>query len=271
MNRAATTRARAESRHLAPNAVLIGAAALLFAASTAATVRRYAYMATMSGTPMAGHWTISAIWTPMCGQTWWHAAASFVCMWALMMPAMMLPALVPMLWRERAAWSGLSPFRCGLLNILTGAAYFAIWMLAGCAVFPLCAALAAIAIRVPALAHAAPAAAGAVVVLASLLQLTSWKTRRLAGCHAMRRCAGRAPGLARSALRHGVRLGLHCASCCGNWMVVLLALGVMNGHAMAAVTAAIAAERVMPCHGRVVKMIGVAGVAVGVSMMMRGV
>lgn len=270
MNIVDMTRAPGVSRRVAPNAIPIGAAALLFAASTAATVRRYAYMAAMSGTPMAGRWMISAIWTPMCGQTWWHAAASFACMWAVMMPAMMLPALMPMLLREQAHRNESSSVRYGLLSILAGAGYFAVWMLVGCAVFPLGAALAAIAIRVPALAHAAPAAAGAVVVLASLLQFTSWKAKRLACCHAMRRGTWRAPDRARTALRHGVRIGLHCASCCGNWMVVLLALGVMDWRAMAVVTAAIAAERVMPCRGRVVKIIGLTGIAAGVSMMARG-
>ncbi|HKT96867.1 MAG TPA: DUF2182 domain-containing protein [Paraburkholderia sp.] len=187
-----------------------------------------------------------------------------------MMPAMMLPVLVPMLLRERAAWNELRSIRYGLLIILTGAGYFLVWMLIGCAVFPLCAALAAIAIRVPALAHAAPAFAGAFVVLASLLQFTSWKAKRLAGCHDMRRCEWRAPDRAYAALRHGMRLGLHCASCCGNWMAVLLALGVMDWRAMGVVTAAIAAERVVPYHGRVVKIIGLAGIAAGLVMMVRG-
>ncbi|MFD1557012.1 DUF2182 domain-containing protein [Paraburkholderia silviterrae] len=261
---------RGTSRRIASNAILIGAAALLFAASAAATLRRYAYMATMSGTPMAGRWMLSAIWTPMCGQTWLHAAASFACMWAVMMPAMMLPALVPMLMRERETWRNFSPIRSALLTILTGTGYFLVWIFAGCAVFALGAALAAIAMRVPAFAHAAPAAAGAVVVLASLLQFTSWKTRRLAGCHDMRRCTRRPPENTCAALRHGMLLGMRCGSCCGNWMAVLLALGVMDLWAMIIVTAAIGAERLAPFRGHIVRITGLAGVAMGVSMLVRG-
>ncbi|QBR01890.1 DUF2182 domain-containing protein [Paraburkholderia pallida] len=261
---------REKSPRVASNAILIGAAALLFAASAATTVRRYAYMATMSGTPMAGRWMLSAIWTPMCGQTWLHAAASFACMWAVMMPAMMLPVLVPMLLRERTTWRDIAPIRSALLIILAGTGYFLVWMLAGCAVFPLGAALAAIALRVPAFAHAAPAAAGAVVVLASLLQFTSWKAKRLAWCHDMRQCTRHAPASACAALRRGMRLGLSCASCCGNWMIVLLALGVMDLGSMAIVTAAIAAERMAPCQGQIARILGLAGVAAGVSMMVRG-
>lgn len=270
MNIVDMTCVRGTSRHAASNGLLIGVAALCFAASAAATVRRYAYMAAMSGTPMAGRWMLSAMWTPMCGQTWLHAAASFACMWALMMPAMMMPVLVPMLLRERAAWGALPPIRSGLLIVLNAAGYFLVWMLAGFAIFPLIAALAAGALRVPALAHAAPVAAGAVVVLASLLQFTSWKARRLACCREMHQGTWRSPASTRAALRRGMHLALRCGSCCGNWMAVLLALGVMDLRAMVMVTAAIAAERVAPCHGRVVRLIGFAGVAVGVAMMVRG-
>ena len=47
------------------------------------------------------------------GQTWLGAAASFLGMWIVMMAAMMLPSLVPMLWRclaERFESSARTPF-----------------------------------------------------------------------------------------------------------------------------------------------------------------
>ncbi|WP_213306116.1 DUF2182 domain-containing protein [Paraburkholderia sacchari] len=270
MNIVDMTRVPAVSRSTASNGMLIGAAALLFAASAAATLRRYAYMAAMSGTPMAGRWMLSAIWTPMCGQTWWQAAASFAVMWAAMMPAMMLPVLVPMVLRERGMWSGLPSFKSGLLTIWIGAGYFMFWILAGFAVFPLASALAAIAIRVPALAHAAPASAGALVVLASLLQFTSWKARRLACCSAAHRCASLTPASASAALRRGLRLGLQCGLCCGNWMAVLLVVGVMDPRAMAVITAIITAERIAPCHVRVARIIGLVGVIAGLATMAQG-
>jgi predicted metal-binding membrane protein len=37
----------------------------------------------------------------MCGRTWPGAAASFLGIWVVMMVAMMLPSLVPLLWRYR--------------------------------------------------------------------------------------------------------------------------------------------------------------------------
>jgi predicted metal-binding membrane protein len=257
------------TRRMAPNAILIIAAALIFAASAAATVRRYAYMATMQGMPMEGRWMMSAAWTPLCGQTWFHTAATFAGMWAVMMPAMMLPVLVPMLWRDREACrDGLASYPA-LLTILTGAGYFLVWLLAGCAVFPVGAALAMIAMRFPALARALPAAAGAVVICAGLLQFTRWKAQRLASCRETHRCVRRLPNNAFAALQHGMRLGLHCGCCCANWMAVLLAAGVMDLRVMALVTAAMTAERIAPSHLRITPIIGLAGVAVGVSMLVR--
>ena len=57
----------------------------------------------MGEIPMAGGWGLSAFWMPMCGQSWLGAVATFTCMWGAMMVPMMLPALVPSLWRYRGA------------------------------------------------------------------------------------------------------------------------------------------------------------------------
>src|SRR5207249_9305849 len=71
---------------------------------------------------------------PMPGQTWLPAAASFLGMWIVMMVAMMLPSLVPTLWRYRQ--SGL-----GQLTTLVGVGYFVVWTVFGMAAYPLVAAL----------------------------------------------------------------------------------------------------------------------------------
>lgn len=209
------------------------------------------------------------MWMPMCGQTWLAAAGSFVGMWSVMMVAMMLPACVPMLWRYRAAVRGAGEARRALLTLLAGAGYFVVWLLAGVAVFPLGAALSTVEMQTPALARAVPFAAAWVVVIAGALQFTAWKAQRLACCRAVPGCGRALSADAGSALRHGVRLGLRCGSCCGNLMLALLAVGVMDLWAMAAVTVAIAAERVAPVRGRrvMVRAIGVAAVGMGVAML----
>src|SRR6266404_10001574 len=80
-----------------------GISALLFAISAAATIGWCASMSDMGEMPMPGGWTMSMAWMRMPGQTWLGAAASFLGMWVVMMVAMMLPSLVPMLWRYRRA------------------------------------------------------------------------------------------------------------------------------------------------------------------------
>jgi len=68
----------------------------------------------MGEMPMPGGWTMSR--TLMPGQTWPGAAASFLSMWVVMMVAMMLPSLVPMLWRYREAVGRTGERRIGWLT-----------------------------------------------------------------------------------------------------------------------------------------------------------
>ncbi|MGH7594081.1 MAG: DUF2182 domain-containing protein, partial [Gemmatimonadales bacterium] len=80
-----------------------GVSTLLFAASLVATIVGCRSMSAMGEMPMPGGWSMSMAWLRMCGQTWPGAAAAFLGMWVVMTVAMMLPSLVPMLWRYREA------------------------------------------------------------------------------------------------------------------------------------------------------------------------
>ena len=131
-----------------------GVSALLFAASVALTTLWCASMSAMGGMPMPGGWTMSMAWMRMPGQAWPGAAASFCGMWIVMMVAMMLPSLVPMLWRYRQAVSRTGETRLGRLTALVGAGYLFVWAVFGMAAFPLGVAPAAIEMQQPALAHA---------------------------------------------------------------------------------------------------------------------
>jgi predicted metal-binding membrane protein len=241
-----------------------GVPALLFAASAAATVVWSASMMAMGGMPMAGGWTLSMAWMPMCGQTWIAATVSFVGMWTVMMVAMMLPSLMPMLarYREAAGRTGGAPL--DRLTVLVGAGYFCVWTLVGAAVFPLGVAVTALERQVPELSRGVPLAAGAIVLIAGALQLTTWKARRLACCATMPDHG--LPGDVGAAWRHGLRLGLQCSFCCANLMAILLALGVMDLRAMAMVTATITLERLAPAGERVARALGAVLVAAGLAM-----
>jgi predicted metal-binding membrane protein len=249
--------------------VFFGVSALLFAASTAVTIAWCASMSAMEGMPMPGGWTMSMTWMRMPGQTWPGAAASFLGMWVVMMVAMMLPSLVPMLWRYRLRVGGTGETRRGVLTALVAVGYFLVWTVFGMAAFPLGVALAAVAMQQPALARGVPIAVGVIVLIAGSLQLTAWKARCLACC---REAPGRGhtlPADAGTAWRHGLRLGLHCSRCCAGLMAILLVIGVMDLRAMAVVAAAITAERLAPAGERVAHALGAVAVGAGLFLIAR--
>jgi predicted metal-binding membrane protein len=220
---------------------------------------------------MPGGWTMPMTWMRMPGQTWPGAAASFLGMWVVMMVAMMLPSLVPMLWRYRKAAARTGEKRLGRLTALVGLGYFFVWTAFGMAAFPLGVGLAAIEMQLPALAHAVPIAAGLVVLIAGAFQFTAWKAYHLACC---REAPGRGrtlPADAGTAWRHGLSLGLHCSYCCGGLTAILLFIGVMDLKAMAVVTAAITVERLAPAGERVARAIGVVLVGAGFFLIARAV
>jgi predicted metal-binding membrane protein len=222
-------------------------------------------------------------------------------MWIVMMVAMMLPSLVPMLWRYRQAVSraaasataascAKAPRRrgetgVGWLTALVGVGYFFVWTVCGLAAFPAGIALAEIEMQQPTVARAVPIAVGVVVLVAGALQFTAWKARHLACC---REASGgetspkRPPGAeagpgrgralpadAGTAWRHGLRLGLHCSCCCGGLMALLLVTGVMDLRAMALVAAAITSERLAPAGERVARAIGAVVVGAGLFLIGR--
>jgi predicted metal-binding membrane protein len=208
-------------------------------------------------------------WMRMPGQMWSGAAASFLGMWLVMMVAMMLPSLVPMLWRYRQAVRGTGDTRLDRLTALVGVGYFFVWTVFGMAAFPLGIALAAIEMQLPALARAVPIAVGVVVLIAGALQFTAWKAHHLACSREPPGRGGAVPADAGTAWRHGLRLGLQCSYCCANLMAILLVIKVMDLRAMAVVTAAITVERLVPAGERVARTTGAVIVAAGLFLIAR--
>jgi predicted metal-binding membrane protein len=267
-----TSTASAE-RHASPahteEAAFWGGWALLFLISAAATVALCVGMSPADDMPMPGRWTMSMAWMRMPGQTWPGAATTFLGMWTVMMVAMMLPSFVPMLARYRRAVGRAGEPRLGRLTATVAAGYFFVWAALGAVLYPAGAALAALEMGHEALARGVPAAIGIVVALAGLLQLTPWKARHL---HCCRSCPGRDRTLcadAATAWRHGLRLGLHCCTCCAGFVAILVVVGVMDLGAMASVTAAITVERVAPGGERIARATGVATVVAGALLLVR--
>jgi predicted metal-binding membrane protein len=219
------------------------AAALLFLGSAAVTLAWCGSMASMPGMP----------WMVMPGQTWTGATTAFVGMWSLMMVAMMLPVLTPALLRFRQATGLRDGPRLRALTALGALGYYSVWTLSGLAMFPLGIALAALPLRLSSI----------ILILAGVVQLSAWKSRQLTCCRQDMHTSLALPATPRTAWRHGVRLGLHCFYCCAPLTGVLLVLGVMEPRVMAAVTVAIALERLAPAGQRVASLIGIAVIAIG--------
>ncbi len=72
-----------------------------------------------------------------------------------------------------------------------------------------------------------------------------------------------------AACREGVRFGLHWVLSCANLTAVLLVLGIMDLPAMAAVTAAITAERLAPAGEQLARVIGLIIVGLGLFLIAR--
>jgi len=247
----------------------LGVSALLFVVSAALTTAWSASMSAMGTMPMPGGWTMSMAWMRMPGQTWPGAAASFLGMWVAMMVTMMLPSLVPMLWRYREAVARTCETRLGRLTVLVGAGYFFVWTAFGIVAFPLGVALAQIEMQKAALARAMPIAVCVVFLIAGALQFTAWKAHHLACCREAPGAGRTLPADAGTAWRHGLRLGVHCSCCCAGLTAVLLVIGVMDARAMAVMTAAITIERLAPAGERVARATGAVVVAAGLSLIAR--
>jgi len=254
-------------RSMASGRAFFGVSALIFAASAAVTIIWGASMSAMGGMPMPGGWTMSMTWMLMPQQTWPGAAVSFLGMWVVMMAAMMMPSLVPMLWRYRQAVDSTGETPLGWLTALVGVGYFFVWTVFGIAAFPLGVALAMVEMQQPVLARAVPVAVGVVVLVAGALQFTSWKARHLGCCREMPGPGHTLPANAGPAWRHGLRLGLHCSRCCFGQMAILLVVGVMDLRAMAVVAVAISIERLAPAGQRVAIATGAVAIVAGLFLL----
>ena len=241
-------------------------AALVFAASAALTITWCGSMAAMPGMDMPGGWVMSMTWMRMPGQGWLDLAVMFCGMWAVMMIAMMMPVFAPELIRFRRGQA--RGDARGLASLAFAASYFGIWIAAGIGILPLGLVFAELAMRSEAVSRITPVLAGLVVMVAGATQFSGWKQRQIACCrHTALDRASSTNYL--EAGRAGARLGLDCLYCCAGLTAVLLVIGVMDLLAMALVTMAISAERLMTARIRVARLVGLVLLAGGGMMLFR--
>jgi predicted metal-binding membrane protein len=130
--------------------------------------------------------------------------------WVPMMAAMMLPSAAPAIARRAREGVLAAPRFAG--------SYFAVWLLAGLAVYAL--------YRPP-----GAAAAGALVVAGGLYELTPFKRACRARC--------------RERLRSGLVLGVACLGSSLGLMLILAGVGLMSTAWMCAIAAVVVAQKLL--------------------------
>ena len=165
-------------------------------------------------------------------------AAAFLGLWAVMMAAMMLPALAPL----GALYAGEGPGRGARAGGLA-AGYVLTWALFGGLALAVSVAAGDLADRNE---SAAAWIGAALLVGAGAYQLSPLKDRCLAVCRSPLHVLMRT-GAYRGPLRHvraGLYHGAYCVGCCWSLMIALIALGVMDLRWMVAFAVVITLEKV---------------------------
>ena len=170
------------------------------------------------------------------GELGWFAVT-----WALMMAAMMLPAVAPTVaaYRRWAAGPGATH--------IFAAGYLVAWLAAGLLGYALVEGVRSLELAFLAWDEAGRYVAGGVILAGALYQLTGPKDACLRRCRDPRAFLTEywRPGRV-GALRMGMEHGGLCVACCWALMAALFALGVMSIVWMAFVAVLIAAERLLP-------------------------
>ncbi len=159
-------------------------------------------------------------------------------MWAVMMTGMMLPSAGPMI-----LLAG-TQIRHTYLLVL---GYLVVWALFSVVATALQWCLGQLLVITPMMEVSSRPAGAAFLVVAGLYQWTSWKRACLVNCQSplaflMRRWRSGAWG----AFRIGMEHGAYCVGCCWALMLLLFAGGVMNLVVIAALTAFVAFEKLVP-------------------------
>jgi predicted metal-binding membrane protein len=192
------------------------------------------------------------------------ALLPFLGLWVAMMAAMMLPSVAPVavLWTRLITGVSAGFARAMRMSLFIGG-YLLAWAACGAAAF-------AVLTGTGRLLAASPTAARwlgvGIFAAAGLYQFTRWKS------WCLRRCRSPVGALVYYAGFKGrsrdVRVGLHhgatCIGCCWGLMILLIAVGVMNVPAMAALTAVIFVEKLWR-YGRPF------GQAVGIALLATGI
>ena len=181
---------------------------------------------------------------PMTGASAWmmtphwdlrHLVLLWV-MWAVMMTGMMLPSVMPMI-----------VLVGGGRGYLVALGYVSVWTVFSFGATAVQWLLMRLMILTPMMVVSGPFASAALLAIAGVYQLTPLKHSCLTTCQSpMSFLARRWRSGTLGAFRMGVDHGVYCVGCCWALMVLLFAGGVMNLAVIAALTAFVAFEKLVP-------------------------
>jgi predicted metal-binding membrane protein len=168
-------------------------------------------------------------------------------MWAVMMAGMMLPSASPLLLMYGVAGRRSGQTSMARQVYALAAGYLLVWTLFSLAATALQRVLAALLLVSPMMEVTSPAVGATLLLVAGAYQLTPLKQACLRTCRSplgflMSHWRTGSTG----ALRIGVEHGIYCVGCCWALMLLLFAGGVMNLTVIAALTAFVAFERLVP-------------------------
>ena len=190
-------------------------------------------------------------------------ALAVLAMWALMMAAMMLPSALPMV-RSFARLGADTPGAAAARTRAFVAAYLLVW----CG-FSLAASVAQWALQAldwvdPMIVSTSAGLSAALLLVAGAYQFSPLKRLCLAGCRTpMAFLLGEWRDGVRGAFVMGLRHGVFCLGCCWALMALLFVGGAMNLAWVAALSVAVAIEKLAPRGEHLAWMLGVALIGAG--------
>jgi predicted metal-binding membrane protein len=184
----------------------------------------------------------------------WDSFTTFLVAWAVMMAAMMFPAVAPLLLLYHSMASRRSSTAAIAPTWVFAAGYLLVWTAAGAATWALVQIGVEMGNRLGSADRStwAPIALGATLVVAGIYQFSPLKATCLRQCQSP---VGFLMTRWRSGHRGAVRMGLvhgtYCLGCCWAIFAVLVAAGVMSLAWMLLLTLVIFAEKMLPGGRRV--------------------
>jgi predicted metal-binding membrane protein len=193
----------------------------------------------------------------------WSAAnvLAIVAMWAVMMAAMMLPSALPMV----LTFVNLSlRGGDGARGRSFVAAYLAVWFVFSAAATAAQWGLQRLGWVDPMIVSTSALLTGSLLLIAGVYQFSRLKRICLSGCQSpLGFLLGEWRSGVRGAFVMGVRHGLFCLGCCWALMALLFVGGVMNLAWIAALSIAVALEKLLPHGERLAAVLGIGLMIVG--------